>query len=321
MTERASRGDPADDRMPRAHSTRFATSGSSRSCRWSRPRQMLRRAAARATSARTVVLRGRAEVEAILNGVDDRLLVVVGPCSVHDLDAAREYAQRLAATAGGAARRPVHRHARVLREAAHHHRLEGHDQRPPPRRLRGREHRPAHGPRAAARGARAWACRWAASSSTRSPRSTSPTPWPGGRSARAPPRARSTASSARDCRCPWASRTAPTATSRWRWTPCAPPRCRTPSPAWTRPGRPAILYTKGNPDCHVILRGGRGAPNYRAEARWRTRSRSCARRGLPERVVIDASHDNSGKDHNRQPRGRGGPGEPDGAAATGRSSA
>ncbi len=31
-------------------------------------------------------------------------------------------------------------------------------------------------------------------------------------------------------------------------------------------GRPAILYTKGNLDCHVILRGGKGAPNYRAEA-------------------------------------------------------
>ena len=31
-------------------------------------------------------------------------------------------------------------------------------------------------------------------------------------------------------------------------------------------GSPAILHTSGNPDCHVILRGGAGAPNYRAEA-------------------------------------------------------
>jgi len=42
-----------------------------------------------------VLLRGRSEVQAILDGHDDRLLVVVGPCSVHDVDATREYAQRL----------------------------------------------------------------------------------------------------------------------------------------------------------------------------------------------------------------------------------
>src|ERR671930_2291997 len=42
------------------------------------------------------VLGHRAEVKAILDRDDDRLLVVVGPCSVHDPDAATEYAQRLA---------------------------------------------------------------------------------------------------------------------------------------------------------------------------------------------------------------------------------
>jgi 3-deoxy-7-phosphoheptulonate synthase len=65
-------------------------------------------------------------------------------------------------------------------------------------------------------------------------------------------------------------------------------------------GTPAILYTEGNPDCHVMLRGGRGAPNYGpnsvAESLGLLRDA-----GLPERVVIDASHDNSGKDHVRQP--------------------
>ncbi len=44
-----------------------------------------------------VVLRGRTEVADILAGEDDRLLVVVGPCSVHDVEAAREYAHRLSA--------------------------------------------------------------------------------------------------------------------------------------------------------------------------------------------------------------------------------
>jgi 3-deoxy-7-phosphoheptulonate synthase len=65
-------------------------------------------------------------------------------------------------------------------------------------------------------------------------------------------------------------------------------------------GRPAILHTTGNPDCHIILRGGRGAPNYghKHVADALTKLRAAA---LPERLVIDASHDNSRKDHEQQP--------------------
>jgi 3-deoxy-7-phosphoheptulonate synthase len=65
-------------------------------------------------------------------------------------------------------------------------------------------------------------------------------------------------------------------------------------------GRSAILYTRGNPDCHVILRGGRGAPNHdpRSVARTLALLRAAA---LPERVMVDLSHDNSGKDPERQP--------------------
>jgi 3-deoxy-7-phosphoheptulonate synthase len=65
-------------------------------------------------------------------------------------------------------------------------------------------------------------------------------------------------------------------------------------------GTPAILYTTGNPDGHVILRGGRGAPNHGAEAVEEALSLLRAA-GLRERLVIDASHDNSGKDPDRQP--------------------
>jgi len=65
-------------------------------------------------------------------------------------------------------------------------------------------------------------------------------------------------------------------------------------------GTPAILHTSGNSDCHVILRGGRGEPNYAPAAVGHALERLRAA-GLPERVVIDASHDNSGKDHERQP--------------------
>ena len=64
-------------------------------------------------------------------------------------------------------------------------------------------------------------------------------------------------------------------------------------------GAPAILYTGGNPDGHVILRGGRGAPNHRADGVSGALELLRAA-GLTERLVIDASHDNSGKDPARQ---------------------
>ncbi|MCB0875076.1 MAG: 3-deoxy-7-phosphoheptulonate synthase [Solirubrobacterales bacterium] len=65
-------------------------------------------------------------------------------------------------------------------------------------------------------------------------------------------------------------------------------------------GGSAILRTSGNSDCHIILRGGRGATNYDPASVADTVERLRAV-GLPERVIIDASHDNSGKDHEVQP--------------------
>jgi 3-deoxy-7-phosphoheptulonate synthase len=64
-------------------------------------------------------------------------------------------------------------------------------------------------------------------------------------------------------------------------------------------GRSAILHTRGNRDCHIILRGGRGTPNYGAQqvAEAVGLLRAAA---LPERVMIDLSHDNSGKRPERQ---------------------
>ncbi|NLG56434.1 MAG: 3-deoxy-7-phosphoheptulonate synthase [Rhodococcus sp.] len=64
-------------------------------------------------------------------------------------------------------------------------------------------------------------------------------------------------------------------------------------------GQAALIRTVGNPDCHVILRGGSDGPNYDAETVADTKAR-LAKSGLPQRVVIDASHGNSRKDHNRQ---------------------
>jgi 3-deoxy-7-phosphoheptulonate synthase len=65
-------------------------------------------------------------------------------------------------------------------------------------------------------------------------------------------------------------------------------------------GTPAILHTTGNPDTHLVLRGGGGKPNYSA-ADVENALQLLRKDALPERVVIDCSHGNSGKDHRRQP--------------------
>ncbi|MFC9550385.1 3-deoxy-7-phosphoheptulonate synthase [Rhodococcus sp. NPDC056960] len=64
-------------------------------------------------------------------------------------------------------------------------------------------------------------------------------------------------------------------------------------------GQAALIRTLGNPDCHVILRGGSDGPNYDAETVADTIAR-LRKAGLPERVVIDASHGNSSKNHEKQ---------------------
>ncbi len=66
-----------------------------------------------------------------------------------------------------------------------------------------------------------------------------------------------------------------------------------------RGGTPAILYTRGNADCHIILRGGKGQPNYAAPSVAQALDLLDTAR-LPRRVMIDLSHDNSGKDPERQ---------------------
>lgn len=68
----------------------------------------------------------------------------------------------------------------------------------------------------------------------------------------------------------------------------------------TKQGLTAIVATKGNLDCHVILRGGTNKPNYSAEAVEETVTMLAAE-GLDGRVMIDCSHANSDKDHERQP--------------------
>ncbi|MCZ2818106.1 3-deoxy-7-phosphoheptulonate synthase [Modestobacter sp. VKM Ac-2984] len=64
-------------------------------------------------------------------------------------------------------------------------------------------------------------------------------------------------------------------------------------------GVSAQLSTSGNDTGHVILRGAKDGPNYSATHIAATK-RALAARGLPEVLVVDASHGNSQKDHRRQ---------------------
>jgi 3-deoxy-7-phosphoheptulonate synthase len=70
--------------------------------------------------------------------------------------------------------------------------------------------------------------------------------------------------------------------------------------AVTKEGRAAIAATTGNADAHVVLRGGK-APNYDAGS-IAAAVAELEKAGLPGRVVVDASHANSGKRHENQPK-------------------
>jgi 3-deoxy-7-phosphoheptulonate synthase len=67
----------------------------------------------------------------------------------------------------------------------------------------------------------------------------------------------------------------------------------------TAAGAAAVVTTTGNADTHVILRGGRGGPNYESSHVSKALDLATAA-GLPRRIMVDASHGNSGKDHRRQ---------------------
>lgn len=65
-------------------------------------------------------------------------------------------------------------------------------------------------------------------------------------------------------------------------------------------GRAIVVTTTGNPDCHVVLRGSREGPNHDAPS-VREANMALTNAGLSPRLMIDCSHGNSGNDHRRQP--------------------
>jgi 3-deoxy-7-phosphoheptulonate synthase len=245
------------------------------------------------------VLRHRAEVAAILDRVDDRLLVVVGPCSVHDVDAAADYAKRLGATASelkddlcitmrvyfekprtttgwkGLINDPHLDGSRDVNVGLHMARrllLEVLDLGLPI----GCEFLDPITPQYIS-DVVAWGAIGARTTESQTHRQlASGLSMPVGFKNGTAGSIKLAVDAVRAAAAPHAFAGVDVS------------------------GTPAILYTKGNPDCHIILRGGRGAPNYDgatvSEALSQLRDA-----GLAERLVIDASHDNSGKDHRRQP--------------------
>lgn len=67
----------------------------------------------------------------------------------------------------------------------------------------------------------------------------------------------------------------------------------------SRDGRPSIVETTGNPDTHIVLRGGGGKPNYAPEDIAQAET-LLQKAGLPQAIMVDCSHANSFKDHERQ---------------------
>jgi 3-deoxy-7-phosphoheptulonate synthase len=64
-------------------------------------------------------------------------------------------------------------------------------------------------------------------------------------------------------------------------------------------GATSIVSTNGNPDSHIVLRGGRTRPNFDTES-IREAQGKLAQAGLPPVLMVDCSHANSGKQHARQ---------------------
>ncbi|MQA60776.1 MAG: 3-deoxy-7-phosphoheptulonate synthase [Actinophytocola sp.] len=249
-------------------------------------------------AAAKTVGQGRDDTRAILDGVDDRLLVVVGPCSVHDPDAALDYARKLAEQADRV-REQLHVVMRVYFEK--------------PRTTlgwKGLINDPElDGSFAVNRGLRL---------ARRLLLDVSALGLPVGCEFLDPITPQFIADTVS-----WGSIGARTAASQVHRQLCsglsmpvgiknstegdvqvAVDATRAASASHVFPGinddgLAALMTTAGNPDCHVILRGGAAGPNYDAETVASTLAAQ-AKAGLPERVIIDASHGNSGKDHLRQ---------------------
>jgi 3-deoxy-7-phosphoheptulonate synthase len=246
-----------------------------------------------------VLLRGRAEVHAVLDGTDDRLLAVVGPCSVHDVDATLEYAQRLS-TEAARLRGDLCLAMRVYFEK--------------PRTTTGWKGL-INDPHLDGSGDVNTGLRWA----RRVLLQVLADGLPVGCEFLDPIMPQYISDAV--CWGAIGARTVESQIHRQLGSGLSMPvgfKNRTDGNVQVAvdavraaaarhsfagidlKGTAGILHTRGNRDCHIILRGGKGAPNYGAADVARAVELLRAA-GLRERVMIDLSHDNSGKDPFRQP--------------------
>ncbi|SDK64350.1 3-deoxy-7-phosphoheptulonate synthase [Arthrobacter sp. ok362] len=245
-----------------------------------------------------VVGRGRDEVRAIMDGVDDRLLVIVGPCSIHDPKAGLEYARRLVSQA------EKHREDLLIvmrtyfekprttvgwKGLINDPRLDG-----------------SHDIAAGLRAARAFLRQVTAlglPTATEFLEPISPqyvadlVVW-------GAIGARTTESQihrqlASGLSMPIGFKNGTDGDLQVALDACSAAAAAQAFLGIDDDGRAALVATAGNPDTHVILRGGRKGPNYSA-ADVEAASAKLAAKQLNPRLIVDASHANSGKNHHRQ---------------------
>lgn len=245
------------------------------------------------------VLRGRAAVQRILRGEDDRLLVIVGPCSIHDVGAARDYAARLRPVADDLADdllvvmrcyfekpRTVGGWKGLINDPG----LDGSGD--VNRGLRLARHLLLD---VVATGLPV-ACEWL---DTTTPAYIADTVSWGAIGARTV-ESQVHRQLAAGLSMPVGMKNRPDGSIPTAIDAIRAAAARHVFTGVSRAGLPAVLHATGNPDCHVVLRGGRGGPNHDSVS-VRTALDLLAAAHLPVRLVVDASHDNSGKDHERQP--------------------
>jgi 3-deoxy-7-phosphoheptulonate synthase len=245
-----------------------------------------------------VVARGRDEVRAIMDGVDDRLLVIVGPCSIHDPKAGLEYARRLVSKA------EQHKEDLLIVMRAYFEKprttvgWKGLINDP---RLDG-----SHDIAAGLRAARSFLQQVTAlglPAGTEFLEPISPqymadlVSW-------GAIGARTTESQihrqlASGLSMPVGFKNGTDGDLQVALDACSAAGAAQAFLGIDGEGRAALVATAGNPDAHIILRGGRKGPNYSA-ADVEAATAKLGARQLNPRVIVDASHANSGKSHHRQ---------------------
>ncbi|ETW81765.1 hypothetical protein HETIRDRAFT_318732 [Heterobasidion irregulare TC 32-1] len=262
------------------------------------PPQILQEDLPLTLSAAQTVLEGRKATEAILRGTDDRLIVVVGPCSVHNIDAALDYAHKLRAYADEA-KEDLHIIMRVYFEK--------------PRTTvgwKGLINDPdMNGSFQINRGLRMArtllldvaklglpaGCEFL---DTISPQYTADlVSWGaiGARTTESQVHRELTSALSM----PTGFKNSTDGAVGVAIDACRAARSGHVFLSVGKEGLSSIVETEGNPDVHVILRGGAKGPNYAAEY-VRDCGEKLAKAGLPQKIMIDCSHGNSSKQHRRQ---------------------